>query len=134
MSGMQKDGLRRTLPLVFDHKAQIADQFFTSLFHHAPETRLHFSEEFGRQKAVFAMVVAKIVRSADRPDRLEQIARGLVASHRTYDITPGQLHAARLALGEALTLHLSDLMSGAELAYWTRVVDTLVLRMIELTD
>lgn len=133
MSGLQAPGLRRTLPLVFAKKARIAEEFYRSMFRHAPETRVHFTGGFGRQKAILATVLVKIVQLADNPGALDQIAHGLLRSHRHYSVTPSQYQAARRALTEALTLHLSDGLSGEELQSWTTVADTLVQRMIDLS-
>ena len=130
---MRIDSLRETLPLVFEHKARIADHFFQSMFHHAPETRAYFTEGFGRKKAILATMIAKIAQTADQPDTLDRIAGGLANSHRAYGITQTQYQAARRALKEALTLHLSDHLSGQELAAWTNVADAFVQRMIDLT-
>lgn len=133
MSGLQTQGLRRTLPLVFAKKARIAEDFFQSMFRYAPETRAHFSDGFGRQKAVFALVILKIVQVADKPGALDEIASGLLASHLLYRVTPSQYQAARRALNEALTLHMSTYLTQEEMESWTTVADTLVQRMIDLS-
>jgi len=125
-------GLRETLPVVFERKALIAERFYQAMFRMAPETRAFFMVGFGQQKSVFAMLLVKIAQSADSSAAMERIARDLVAVHRAHGVTPEQYRIAGRALAEALETSLADHLGAQELARWTQVAGRLVQRMIEL--
>ncbi|TDK43968.1 globin [Antarcticimicrobium luteum] len=131
---MLTNDLCETLPLVFQNKARIADRFYQAMFRLAPETRAHFGGGFGEQKSVFAMLIVKIAQSAGNPDALEQIARHMVEVHRRHGISAADFRIAGRALREALESSLSEGLTVRQLARWTRVADTLIQRMIALSD
>lgn len=130
---MPSNDLRETLPLVYQNKARIADRFYQAMFRLAPETRAYFMGGFGRQKAVFATLIVRVAQSADSPDALEEIAREMVAAHRRQGVSAEEFRIAGLALTEAMENCLSGEVAAEQIARWTKVADTLVQRMIELS-
>jgi len=130
---MPSSDLRETLPLVYQNKARIADRFYQAMFRLAPETRAFFMGGFGKQKAVFATLIVRVAQSADSPDALEEIAREMVAAHRRHGVSADEFRVAGLALTEAMENSLTGEVAADQIERWTKVADTLVQRMIELS-
>lgn len=133
MTRASEDSLRGTLPRVFENKALIAEKFYEALFRRVPEAEALFVRDFGRQKDVFATLLAKIAQYSEQPEALDDIAGDVVKIHRVHGVTAEQYESARQALIEAFAETMSDCLSAEELARWANAGNHLVQRTIELS-
>lgn len=133
MAAAAESSVRDTLPQVFEHKALIAEKFYQALFRQMPEAEAMFARDFGRQKDIFASLLAKVAQYSDQPQALDDIASHLARVHRVYQISPVQYQAAGQALTDAFDEAMCDCLSPEERARWARVTDRLVQRIIELS-
>lgn len=110
--------LHASFVTVFDKKKEIAGRFYENLFRADPEARALFSNDFERQKEMFASMLAEIVGCAETPGEFARRLEALAESHRKYNIPATQFEIAGEALYNALSDELDGLLSSAEMKVW----------------
>ncbi|UYV37517.1 globin domain-containing protein [Rhodobacteraceae bacterium D3-12] len=95
--------------IVFAHRDEIAEVFYSKLFVVLPEVQTYLFPDFEKQKKMFAMMVTMLARSIEDTNGLEEYAAQLAAVHSRFDITPEQF----LVGGAVLKTSISEVLGSA---------------------
>lgn len=135
MTPAQIEIVQTSFEAVFLRKAEIADTFYTHLFHVMPEARDLFGAEMHHQKEMFASMLAITVRLLNRPEELTQIVARLAQVHGRFTIAPDQFTLAGTAIVAAFRDVLQDQFTPNVEQAWKQATQELVSRVaLQLKD
>jgi hemoglobin-like flavoprotein len=127
---LQKRRIRESFEQVRDIAAPLASLFYGRLFATDPSTRPLFKNDIKAQGAKLMDMLAAVVDSLDRFDRLTPILRELGHRHAVYGVTDAQYHSVSAALQWALAQALEAQFDSETRAAWAALLDAVSSEMI----
>jgi hemoglobin-like flavoprotein len=100
--------LSKSLPALFQNKATLRQVFYAELLDKAPELEVHFLANDVRQTEMFEKFIGDMMRAVVSGVGVRQFAEKFALTHRSFSLTPPQIHAANQAFHRAFQAALAD--------------------------
>ncbi|MEP2715095.1 globin domain-containing protein [Pseudophaeobacter sp.] len=128
MESMDVKEMQSSFSEIYAKKAELAERFYVHLFDQMPEIEALFSDDFAKQKEMFASMLTYCLRGAVDNRSLIHAGDTLAKTHAQYNLGPREAEMAGKAVMAALVDVLGDDLSAAQAIVWQQAIAR-VMRM-----